>query len=102
MKYLILFSALVLTSCSTSLDEEAKHIIIVKDHSKVKDMEKLGLAEGSSSKTGAFVKSGRKSAMNEALNKAADMGGTHFYIQEHWGHYMSWSVGVRGIVYKDK
>lgn len=102
MKYLILLSLCFLTSCTTALNNEAKEIIIVKNYDSVKNMKKLGITEGSSSRTGIQVKSGRKNALNEALNKAADLGASHYYIQEHWGHYMSWSVGVRGIAYKDK
>lgn len=102
MKYLIVLSTLFLASCTTSLTNEAREIIIVKDYNIVKDMKNLGVTEGSSSRTGMQVKSGRKNALNEALNKAADLGATHYYIQEHWGHYMSWSVGVRGIAYRNK
>lgn len=92
----------MLVSCSTSLSDAGRKVIIVQSHEVVKDMEMLGIVEGSSSVTGARIRSGRVYAMNDALNKAAKLGATHFHVQQHSGHYMSWSVGVRGIAYRDK
>jgi len=91
---------LFMGACATSMTPEASKIkVSTKD--EIKGFEYLGIVEGSSSMTGVARDTGFRSALNEAMNKAAKLGATNIVLDEKSeAKYWSTSENVRAEAYR--
>jgi hypothetical protein len=98
---LILFLASLVAGCATSDLSSRGAMIKVTSEQTVKDYKFLGVVEGSSSLTGVAKESGYRNALNEAMNKAAELGATHLVLDDRSKpRYWSTSIVVRGEAYR--
>ena len=96
----MLFALTTIGGCSTAPSTEASRIVTA-DEKGIEGCQFMGNVEGSSSYGGlAMQEVGLTRAKNEALDKVADLGGTHIVWQNNAKGF--WGASASGKAYKCK
>lgn len=76
-------------------------MVKVSGAEEVKSYKYLGVVESSSPLTGVARESGYRNALNDVMNKAADLGATHIVLDERSKpRYWTTSIIVRAEAYQ--